>query len=152
MNVVTVPSAPLPLSSPAASRLWRLPWLTPWVCRLLFAALLAVGFFSHIRYLAHDCPIDLSGDEAQYWDWSRDLDWSYYSKGPLVAWIVRASCTAFGHNTMLAVRFPALLLAVGTSALTYLLTRELFGSDRLALGAVLLTHVVPLFAAGIWIA
>jgi hypothetical protein len=40
------------------------------------------------------------------------------------------------------------VLGVGTSLLTYWLTRKLFGSQRLALGAVLLTHVVPMFIAG----
>jgi undecaprenyl-diphosphatase len=127
---------------------WPLDWLTPWRCRGIFLALLLVGSLTHLRFLTHDCPVDLSGDEAQYWDWSRQLDWSYYSKGPLVAWIIRASCCAFGRDTMPAVRFPALLLAAGASALTYLLARRLFGSDRVALGAVLLYGIIPMFAAG----
>ena len=85
----------------------------------------------------HNCPIDLSGDEAQYWDWSRNLDLSYYSKGPLVAYIIRASCEMFG-NTMPAVRYPALFFSVATSLVTYLLTKKLFDSEKLALGTVLL--------------
>src|SRR4051812_33800740 len=116
---------------------WKLDWLTPARCRLILAAVLLFGFVSHLRYLRNDCPIDLSGDEAHYWDWSRQLDLSYYSKGPMVAWLIRASCATFGDN-MPAVRFPALLLAVGSSILTYLLTLRLFRSDRIALGAVLL--------------
>jgi hypothetical protein len=127
---------------------WPLAWLTPRRCRLVFVALLLLGFLAHLRFLTHDCPVDLSGDEAQYWDWSRQIDWSYYSKGPLVAWIIRGSCAVFGRDTMLAVRFPALLLAAGVSVLTYLLTRKLFGSDRVALGAVLLYYIIPMFAAG----
>src|SRR3954464_12600448 len=51
-------------------------------------------------------------------------------------------------DVMWAVRLPALVLGVGTSILTYLLTRKLFGSDRLALGVVLLFHIVPMFIAG----
>lgn len=132
-----------PLPTPA----WKLPWLTPARCRCIFAVLMLLGFAAHLRYLQHDCPIDLSGDEAQYWDWSRALDWSYYSKGPLVAYIIRASCAIFG-DVMWAVRLPALLFAVATSILTYWLTRRLFKSDRLALGVVLLTHLVPMFIAG----
>ena len=27
-------------------------------------------------------------DEAQYWTWSQDLDFGYYSKPPLIAWII----------------------------------------------------------------
>lgn len=126
---------------------WRLGWLTPWRCRLILVALLALGFIGHLNYLRNDCPIDLSGDEAHYWDWSRRLDISYYSKGPLVAYLIRTSCAAFG-DVMWAVRLPALVLGVGTSLLTYALTKKLFGSDRLALGAVLLNHIVPMFIAG----
>jgi hypothetical protein len=147
MEVATAvtPTTAVPRASPSV---WRLPWLTPGICRIVFAGLLLFGLVSHVRYLTHDCPIDLSGDEAHYWDWSRQLDWSYYSKGPLVAYIIRASCWAFGQDSMLAVRFPAVVLAAGTSILTYLLTRKLFGSERLALGTVLLYHVVPMFVAG----
>jgi 4-amino-4-deoxy-L-arabinose transferase-like glycosyltransferase len=142
--------APMPGAEPVSSepRGPRFAWLTPWRCRLIFAVLMVLGFVGHLWYLRHDCPIDLSGDEAQYWDWSRALDWSYYSKGPLVAYIIRASTELTGSNQMWAVRLPALLFAVATSVLTYWLTRRLFKSDRLALGVVLLTHLVPMFVAG----
>jgi 4-amino-4-deoxy-L-arabinose transferase-like glycosyltransferase len=130
-----------------ARPVWQLAWLTPGVCRALFVLLLAFGFLSHLRYLHHDCPIDLSGDEAQYWDWSRNLDLSYYSKGPLVAYVIRASTALFG-NHMPAVRYPALVLGVMTSVVTYLLALRLFRSDRVALGTVLLYHLVPMFVAG----
>src|SRR4051794_41855801 len=103
---------------------WKLGWLTPARCRLILAAVLLFGFVSHLRYLRHDCPIDLSGDEAHYWDWSRRLDLNYYSKGPLVAYLIRASCGGFG-DTMWAVRLPALVLAMGTGLVTYLLAPKL---------------------------
>ncbi|HEY7088762.1 MAG TPA: glycosyltransferase family 39 protein, partial [Tepidisphaeraceae bacterium] len=130
------------LAAPA----WDLAWLSPLRCRLIFVLLLLFGFVGHLIYL-HNCPIDLAGDEAQYWDWSRNLDWSYYSKGPLVAYLIRASCSIFGE-TMPAVRYPALVIGAATSLVIYLLTRKLFGSDRLALGATLLFHIVPMFIAG----
>jgi undecaprenyl-diphosphatase len=135
-------------AQPAADpRAWKLDWPTPARCRAILAIVLLLDVFGHVRYLNHNCPIDLSGDEAQYWDWSRQLDWSYYSKGPLVAVIIRVSCAIFG-DTMPGVRYPAIALGVGTSMVTYLLTRKLFGSERLALGAVLLNHLVPMFVAG----
>jgi hypothetical protein len=142
-------AAPPPVHvAPAPTGVWRLGWLTPWRCRAVFAVLLAYGFLSHLSYVRDpNCPIDLSGDEAHYWDWSRQLALSYYSKGPLVAYLIRASCSLFG-DTMWAVRLPALVLGVGTSLLTYALTLKLFRSDRLALGAVLLNHIVPMFVAG----
>src|SRR5438067_11433069 len=120
---------------------------TPFRCRTILVALLLLGAVGHIQYLNHNCPLDLSGDEAQSWDWSRQLDLSYYSKGPLVAYIIRASRAIFGE-TMPAVRYPAIALGLGTAVMTYLLTAKLFGSERLALGAVLLGAVAPIFLAG----
>src|SRR5881398_1203766 len=80
--------------------------LTPARCRLALIAWLLAWAVVNIVYLNRFCPIDLSGDEAQYWDWSRQLELSYYSKGPLVAYIIRTSCAIFGE-TMPAVRYPA---------------------------------------------
>jgi undecaprenyl-diphosphatase len=114
---------------------------------LAAAAFIAFGFVAHLLYLTINCPIDLSGDEAHYWDWSRQLDLSYYSKGPAVAYIMRASCAIFG-DVMWAVRLPALLFAAAISVITYVLTLRIFQSDRLALGATLLLAAVPMFIAG----
>lgn len=33
-------------------------------------------------------PLPLYGDEAQYWTWAKALDWGYYSKPPLVGWVI----------------------------------------------------------------
>ena len=42
---------------------------------------------------------DLFVDDAQYWFWGQELAWGYYSKPPLIAWILRLS-TAIGGSTM----------------------------------------------------
>lgn len=140
--------SPTDAKPPAADEpAWSLHWLTPARCRWLAMAFIVFVLVAHAVYLLVDCPIDLSGDEAHYWDWSRQLDIGYYSKGPLVAWIIRASCAVFGE-TPFAVRFPALLLAAALSATTYALTRMLLHSDRLALGAMLLFAAAPMFVAG----
>jgi len=51
--------------------------------------------------------LNLAPDEAQYWDWSRTLQWSYYSKGPLVA-VINHIGTSFFGATELGVRAGAL--------------------------------------------
>src|SRR5579863_8136000 len=83
---------------------------------LVAALLVAASAGLRIAYLAKSCPLDLAPDEAHYWDWSRHLDWSYYSKGPLVAYLIRGGCEVFGSasqaligNQMLAVRLPAII-------------------------------------------
>lgn len=32
---------------------------------------------------------DLVLDEAQYWTWSRELAFGYFSKPPMIAWVIR---------------------------------------------------------------
>ena len=59
-----------------------------------------------IVYLVWLCPYDLIEDEAQYWLWAQHLDWSYYSKGPGVAWAIGLSTWLFGDAEW-AVRLPA---------------------------------------------
>jgi hypothetical protein len=105
-------------------------------------------------YLFFLCPYDLAPDEAHYWDWSRHLDWSYYSKGPLVAWIIRAGCELFGHaalatdgTLMPAIRLPAILCGSWLLAGLYVLTWQTYRSDRLAFWVVVAGLSLPAFAA-----
>jgi 4-amino-4-deoxy-L-arabinose transferase-like glycosyltransferase len=126
-----------------------------WPYRLLAAALILAAAAAHVLYLAYHCPLDLAPDEAHYWDWSRHLDWSYYSKGPLVAYLVRAGCFLAGgwsrHLTateMLAVRLPAVVCGSLLLVSLYILTAQIFGRERLALGVVALGLTLPVLTAG----
>lgn len=53
--------------------------------------------------------IGLGPDEAQYWTWSQQLDWGYYSKPPGIAWEIALGTALFG-NTELGVRFMPLVI------------------------------------------
>jgi hypothetical protein len=98
-------------------------------------------------YLVFWCPLDLAPDEAYYWDWSRQLDWSYHSKGPLVAWLIRASCMALG-DTMLGVRLPAVLCGSLMLLGLFTLTRDSCRDERKAFLLVLLALTLPIVSAG----
>src|SRR5205807_8057479 len=100
--------------------------------------LLGAGAAS-LAYLAGGRPLALAPDEAHYWDWSRHLDWSYSSKGPLVAWLIRAGCVLAGPwseahtgNLAFAVRLPAVVCGSLLLVSLYVLTVQVFGRDRLA--------------------
>ena len=41
-------------------------------------------------------PLNLHGDEAQYWAWAQDLDWGYFTKPPMIAWVIAATTAVFG--------------------------------------------------------
>src|SRR5512143_1236930 len=90
--------------------------------------LLVLGFFAvltavRLAILASGV-LELSGDEAHYWEWSRRLDWCYYAKPPGVAVLVRAGTLLFG-DTELGVRFLAPVLSVLSSMVLYLLGTRL---------------------------
>lgn len=115
---------------------------------VVVAGLLRVG------YLVWFCPFDLAPDEAYYWDWSRQLDWCYYSKGPLVAWLIHAAELTCGnwlrdpHGTaMPVVRLPAVvcgqLLALGCFCLTW----QVSGSAVLAYLTMLALLLTPQHSA-----
>src|SRR6266542_3237328 len=110
-------------------------------------AMIAIAASLRLLYLANFCPLDLSPDEAYYWDWSRHLDWSYHSKGPLVAWLIRLSCELFG-DTMFSVRVPAVVCGSLLLAGLYVLTLQVYRSDKLAFAVVALALTVPIVAAG----
>lgn len=112
--------------------------------------LIAVAAFANLAYLIVHCPLDLAPDEAHYWHWSRHLDLSYYSKGPLVAWIIRASCELFAGlsmsligTEMLAVRLPAVLFNALLLTAVYKLSLETFRRPGLALGTVAAAVTIP---------
>src|SRR5437588_814145 len=94
-----------------------------WPWRALAALLILASGVAHILYLACDCPLDLAPDEAHYWHWAQHLDASYYSKGPLVAWLIRGSCELFG-DTGFAVRLPAVLCGTLLLVSLYVLTLQ----------------------------
>jgi len=63
-------------------------------------------------------PADLFPDEAQYWVWSQRLALGYYSKPPLVAWLIALTTELFGDGEF-AVRLSAPLLHAGAAIFVY---------------------------------
>ncbi|MFL5243246.1 MAG: ArnT family glycosyltransferase [Gemmataceae bacterium] len=128
---------------------------TVWPWRLLAGLLIVASAALHVLYLTSDDSLDLAPDEAHYWDWSRHLDWSYYSKGPLVAFLIRGGCELAGDwsqqlnaNEMLAVRLPAVICGSLLLASLYLLTTQVFQNERLAAGVVAIALTLPVIGAG----
>jgi 4-amino-4-deoxy-L-arabinose transferase-like glycosyltransferase len=110
--------------------------------RLTVVILLVLTAF-RLWYSTH---LELVGDEAYYWLWSRNLDLCYLDKGPAIAWIIAAGTTLFGQ-TVFGIRFFCVLLASGTGFGMFLLGRRLF-SGRAGFLAVVLAALTPLFAVG----
>ena len=135
------------MSNPSIS---QLPSTRAWLCRLLAAALILGSAALRIAFMASPDCLDLSPDEGHYWDWSRHPDWSYYSKGPVVALMIGASCTLTEQWTddlpgqaMLSVRLPAVLCGCLLLLSVYVLTVLVFQREAWALGAVALGLTLP---------
>ncbi len=119
-------------------------------CKRIACGLILASVVFHLVYLIFACPLDLAPDEAHYWQWSRHLAWSYYSKGPLVAWLIWASCEVFGPlseslvgSPMLAVRLPALAAHATLLAGWYVLAASTLKSHRAALATVAIAMTLP---------
>ena len=69
-------------------------------------------------------PVELYPDEAQYWLWSRELAFGYFSKPPMVAWLIAAT-TAVGGDAEPWVRLSACLLHAGAALALYAVGRRL---------------------------
>jgi len=80
---------------------------------------------------------DLAGDEAYYWDWGRRLDWGYYSKPPMIGWLMRLIGWLTG-NAEWGIRLSALLLGTGMLAIVWKLAQQLFNAQVATLSALLL--------------
>lgn len=87
---------------------------------------------------------NLHFEEAQYWVWSQHLDWSYYSKPPMVAFLNYLSEWIFGHSEF-SVRINAIVFGFLIALVTYTFAKELFKDKRLAFWASMLVYVMPFF-------
>src|SRR3954469_9170626 len=90
--------------------------------------------------------MDLEADEAHYWMWSERLAPAYFSKGPGIAFAIRASTAVFGANEF-GVRFFSPVLAAATSLLVFYFARRLFGATA-GLWAVVAMNATPIFNIG----
>ena len=151
------PQTRLPTAQPRVVRceVFRTPAPSRSRYHLAAAGLILASVVLNLAYLVCDCPLDLAPDEAHYWHWSRHLDWGYYSKGPLVAWLIRGSCELFGPLSVLlcgsempAVRLPAVACHAGLLAGWYVLAAGVFRSPRLGLAVVACGAALPLVRAG----
>ncbi len=83
--------------------------------------------------------LDLYPDEAQYWGWAQTPAFGYYSKPPLIAWMIGATTGLFGDAEW-AVRLSAPLCHGAAAAALMLLGRDLYGPRAGVLaGAIWLT-------------
>lgn len=98
-----------------ASRPWRF-------------ALAATVLLTGLRLFAlFATPLELYPDEAQYWLWSRSFEAGYFSKPPMVAWVIRLT-TALGGDGEPFVRLGSPLFHAMTGLVLFAVGRRLYGA------------------------
>jgi 4-amino-4-deoxy-L-arabinose transferase-like glycosyltransferase len=108
-------------STPASAAARPLRGVNP-----LAATLAVVGAITAIRIVWMAArPVGLYPDEAQYWFWAQHLAFGYYSKPPLIAWVIALTTWVLG-NGELGVRAAASLLHAGTAMLVYAIAARLY--------------------------
>ncbi len=90
--------------------------------------------------------MQLVGDEAYYWLWSKHLAASYRDKGPAIAWTIALGTKLFG-NTVFGIRFFAVVCSLAIGGLLFLLARRLY-DERTALWCLFVALVMPILAVG----
>jgi hypothetical protein len=68
---------------------------------------------------------DLVLDEAQYWTWSRELAFGYFSKPPMIAWVVRGASDLCSDSEA-CLRSPSPVLYTLAAFMIYLTGRALY--------------------------
>lgn len=109
----------------------------PWFALSLVALMLFRLAYLPLAELA------LFYDEAYYHFWAQSLAWGYYSKPPMVAWLISLTTWLFGHQEW-AVRLASPLLYAATGWLCYLLGKELYNRQTGRMAAWIIASS-PLF-------
>jgi 4-amino-4-deoxy-L-arabinose transferase-like glycosyltransferase len=110
------------------------------------AAALVIGVLVIVRLISVIAtPLEIGPDESQYWRWSRVLDFGYYSKPPLMSWLIAVSTAVFG-NAEWAIRFFSPLLHGTAAFFLFLLGRRAFDAATGAWAAAIYA-LMP----GVWL-
>lgn len=110
--------------------------------KVFYFFLIIVSIF-RIYFMLHG-PLNLSPDEAHYWEWSRRLDLSYYSKGPMIAYLISFSTWIFGDNVF-GVRIFAVIFSFFSSIFVYKIGKMLF-NEKVGYLSGIFFQLIPLFS------
>jgi 4-amino-4-deoxy-L-arabinose transferase-like glycosyltransferase len=85
--------------------------------------------------------LNLYADEAQYYGWSKNLDFGYYSKPPMIAFVIRISTMIFGESEV-GIRIFSPIFHLLTSVIVYHLGRKLY-SKKIGYFSALIYTTLP---------
>lgn len=87
-------------------------------------------------------PLELHFDEAQYWSWSKVLQWSYYSKPPMIAFLNYVSSYFIGPSEV-SVRLWSWLFANATALVFLFWVKQVTKDEKKALKSLSIYYLFP---------
>ncbi|NIZ13432.1 glycosyltransferase family 39 protein [Phaeobacter sp. HF9A] len=90
---------------------------------------------------------DLFFDESQYWLWGQNFDFGYYSKPPLIGWVIRAVTDLAGSDSAFWVRAAAPLFHAAAALLLMAVARRMWRAE-VGLTVALTYLSLPMIAVG----
>lgn len=115
-----------------------------WLGPVLALVLVLTGL--RVAALWYDST-DLFVDEAQYWLWGQSLEFGYYSKPPMIGWVIRLVTELAGSDARFWVRLPAPILH-GTTALVLATIAARLAGRRAAIWVAAIYLTMPMVAVG----
>lgn len=111
-------------------------------------ALVALAILTLLRIAALAVtPMELFVDEAQYWLWGQEPAFGYYSKPPMIGWLIGAVTWAAGSDSPFWIRLPAPILHMVTAMILGAIAARLW-SARAALFVALAYATLPMVGVG----
>lgn len=92
-------------------------------CLIIFIYKISAIFYTNF---------DFFGDEAQYWIWSQQIDLGYYSKPPLLAWLISLTSFIFG-DSFKSLKLIPIFMYVFNSYLIYLIFIKIYKNKKEAI-------------------
>lgn len=110
--------------------------------------LILFGLTLYRIFAAQWVQLELYGDEAYYFGWAQSLEWGYYSKPPMVGWLIWLSTHVCGDSEA-CIRLGAYLLYPATAYVLFLIGSRLF-APRVGFWAALAYITLPMVSLGSW--
>ncbi len=107
---------------------------------LVIVSLMVLFWIYRLFVLLHS-PYDLYLDEAYYFNWAQHVDWGYYSKPPMLSWLIWLTTSLFGDSEV-AIKSGAMLVYPITTFVIYGIAKEMF-DRRIALYSALIFFTLP---------
>ena len=99
-------------------------------------------------YVLYTLPYHFYFDEAYYWEWSKRFEFGYYSKPPMVAWVI-SLFTSFCGESEFCIKLPSVILYFLSSIFIYFTARRLYDEKTAFFSAIAFFTLPSVFLSSV---